>query len=125
MSHAIIVDDNKQNLKVLSQLLLKQGVTNTEASDIESLMKIIPSLGEVDVVFLDLELPGLNGYEAKDLIKSKLDNVPVIAYTIHTSEINVVRQLGFDGFLGKPLDSARFPQYLARILQGESVWERI
>jgi CheY-like chemotaxis protein len=125
MSHALIVDDNKQNLKVLGQLLSKQGVKHTAVPDIETLLTLIPSLGEVDVVFLDLELPGLDGYQAKDLIKSKLGNVPVIAYTIHTSEINVVRQLGFDGFLGKPVDSARFPEYLSRILQGEAIWERI
>jgi hypothetical protein len=31
--------------------------------------------------------------------------------------------LGFDGFLGKPLDSARFPEQLDRILAGKPVWE--
>jgi len=53
-----------------------------------------------------------------------LGRVPIIAYTVHVSEIDVVRQHGFDGFLGKPLDSARFPQQLARILNREPVWER-
>lgn len=125
MKHALVVDDNNQNLRVLAQMLSKQGVSCTEVSDPRKLTDILPGLGSVDVVFLDLEMPGLDGYKAKDLVRTYLDQTPIIAYTVHISEINVVKQLGFDGFLGKPLDDARFPDQLARILNGEAVWERV
>ncbi len=84
----------------------------------------MPALEPVSVVFLDLEMPGVDGYSVKDYLREQLPGVPIIAYTVHVSEINVVQQLGFDGFLGKPLDSSRFPDQLARILRGESVWAR-
>jgi len=122
--HALVIDDNQQNLRVLAQLLSKQGVTCTEVSDPRKLTAVLPTLERVDVVFLDLEMPGLDGYKAKDLLRSKLGSTPIVAYTVHVSEINVVRQLGFNGFLGKPLDHTRFPDQLARILRGEAVWER-
>ncbi len=122
--HALLIDDNSQNLRVLAQLLSKQGVTSTEVINPTKLENLLPTLERVDVVFLDLEMPGLDGYSVKDLLKSQLGDTPIIAYTVHISEINAVRKLGFDGFLGKPLDQARFPEQLARILNGEQVWER-
>jgi two-component system cell cycle response regulator DivK len=50
-------------------------------------------------------------------------SVLFIAYTVHVSEISLAHKHGFDGFIGKPLDSERFPNQLARILSGEHVWE--
>lgn len=123
--HALIIDDNAQNRKVLAQLLAKQGVTMTEVSSPTTLEGLLPTLSEVDVVFLDLEMPGLDGYHAKDVIRGHLGATPIIAYTVHVSEITVVREMGFDGFIPKPLDGVRFPSQLARILAGEKVWERV
>lgn len=125
MSHrALVIDDNAQNRRVLSQLLAKQGVDCIEVADPRTLDNDLPLVGQVDVVFLDLEMPGVDGYNAKAILREHLNSAPIIAYTVHVSEINVVRQRGFDGFLGKPIDHARFPEQLARILSGESVWER-
>ena len=122
--HALIVDDNVQNVKVLVQLLTKQGVACTEVSDSNKLDDVLSGEQHVDVAFLDLEMPGLDGYKVKDMVRSGMGDIPIIAYTVHVSEINTVRQAGFDGFLSKPLDNVRFPDQLARILRGESVWER-
>jgi two-component system, cell cycle response regulator DivK len=124
MSHALVIDDNAQNLRVLVQLLRKQGISSTELLDPRELSSILPTLERVDVVFLDLEMRGLDGYQVKDLLRAHLGTTPIIAYTVHVSEINAVKELGFDGFLGKPLDTVRFPDQLARILSGEEVWER-
>ena len=123
MSHALVIDDNPQNLKVLAQLLSKQGVSSTEISNPSSISSILPMLEQVDVVFLDLEMPGQDGFSVREMLKTQLGDTPIIAYTVHVSEINV-RQSGFDGFLGKPVDTYRFPDQLARILNGEAVWER-
>lgn len=122
--HALVIDDNAQNRKVLAQLLSKQGVSSTEIPDPRKLEDSLPSIGAVDVVFLDLEMPGLDGYDVKNLLRSYFGDTPIIAYTVHVSEMNVVKQQGFDGFLGKPVDNARFPDQLARILNGQPVWDR-
>jgi two-component system sensor histidine kinase BarA len=124
-TQALIIDDNVRNLKVLSQLLFKNGASCIEVGDPRQLASILPNLEQVDVVFLDLEMPGLDGFSAKELLRSYLGDTPIIAYTVHVSEIDAVRQSGFDGFLGKPLDSSRFPDQFARILRGEPVWERV
>ncbi len=123
MCHALIVDDNPKNLKVLAQLLAREGITVTEVVDSRKLQKLIPELAPVDVIFLDLEMPGVSGFDARLLLREQIQNVPIIAYTVHVSEINRVKQAGFDGFIGKPLDHALFPNQIARILNGEPVWE--
>lgn len=124
-AHALLIDDNRQNLRVLRQLLTKQGVTSTDVLNSSDLNRALSILDSVDVIFVDLEMPDLDGYGVKDMLRaSHLADAPIIAYTVHVSEINHTRQLGFDGFLGKPLDSLRFPNQLARILNGEPVWER-
>lgn len=124
MAHALIIDDNPQNVRVLAQLLAKQGASCTEITNPKHLQNVLPTLDQVDVVFLDLEMPGENGFSVKEKLRTELAGTPIIAYTVHISEINVVREHGFDGFLGKPLDNTRFPGQFARILKGESVWER-
>ncbi len=48
--------------------------------------------------------------------------IPIVAYTVHISEINMARQVGFHSFLGKPLDMDSFPHHLSQILSGEGVW---
>jgi len=121
---ALVIDDNAQNRKVLAQLLSKQGIECTEVPDSRKLSNSLPTLGPIDVVFLDLEMPGLDGYDVKNLLRAHLGATPIIAYTVHVSEINVVKKSGFDGFIGKPIDHTRFPEQLARILNGQPVWDR-
>jgi CheY-like chemotaxis protein len=122
--HAIIIEDNSRNVQVLANLLTKEGVTHTDILDATQVADTLPTLDRVDVVFLDLEMTNLNGYDILDLFKAddRFQTVPVVAYTVHVSEINTAFEQGFHSFLSKPLDSDRFPTQLASILRGERVW---
>lgn len=122
---ALIIDDNSKNLNILAQLLSKQGVNATTVSHPNQLPAALETLRRVDVVFLDLEMPGKDGFEVCEMLRSdpQFEGVPIVAYSVHVSEINTAYQRGFDGFLGKPLDADKFPDQLARILKGEPVWE--
>lgn len=123
--HALIIEDNSVNVQVLGKLLTLQGVTHTTILHPDRLAAALENTA--DVVFLDLEMPGLNGYDVLALLKAddRFRSVPIVACTVHVSEMNTAYQLGFDSFIPKPLDSDRFPGQLARILHGEHVWERV
>ena len=123
--HALIIDDDIKNAKVLERLLANENVQSTHVIDPRKVAAVIGTIAKIDMVFLDLEMPNLNGYEVLKDIKDdeRLDAIPFIAHTVHTSEINNAYQMGFTGFIGKPLDSDQFPNQLARILNGEAVWE--
>src|SRR5690348_914003 len=97
-ARALVVDDNPQNLRVLAQLLSKHGLECIEVSNPKMVQDMLPTLKEVNVVFLDLEMPGLDGFKLKDLLRSSLGSTPIIACTVHVSEMDIVRESGFDGF---------------------------
>jgi two-component system, cell cycle response regulator DivK len=124
-SQAIIIDDNNKNVLVLSQLLSDEGIESIRVTDPTKLDTALQRASEVRVVFLDLEMPDIDGYEVLEKLKadSRFQSIPVVAYTVHVSEIRVAHDRGFDGFLGKPLDADKFPKQLSRILNGDSVWE--
>jgi two-component system cell cycle response regulator DivK len=122
--HALIIDDNAYNVEVLQRLLATSGHSFTTLQDPLRLEDVASELDQIDIVFLDLEMPKRSGYEMLQILRDDLGlTVPVVAYTVHTSEMNEARALGFDGFLGKPLDPNRFPDQLAHLLAGQSVWE--
>ena len=125
MTTALVIDDNEMNLETLRVLLRKEGVSAITFSSPNQLESQLDEVDDVQVVFLDLEFPNHNGLELVKDMKSlpQFSHVPIIAYSVHISELNEVRQAGFDGFIGKPLDTQQFPNQLQRVLAGESIWD--
>jgi two-component system cell cycle response regulator DivK len=122
--HALIIDDEIFNLEVLSRLLAAQGITSTRVQDIGGLREDIRAFAPFDVVFLDLEMPQMDGYQVFELLRGVLGtHTPIIACTVHANEVSTARELGFTGFLAKPLDQKRFPDQVRSILRGEPVWD--
>lgn len=121
--HALIIDDDPMSLGVLSQLLELEHITCTAVQDPRQLSSILAGISRIDVVFLDLEMPQLDGYNVFDYLKHKVGiTAPIVAHTVHVSESNVVRSLGFDAFICKPVDSDTFHDQLQQVLNGERVW---
>ncbi|MBI5929600.1 MAG: response regulator [Chloroflexi bacterium] len=124
-AHALIIEDNVYNAEVLASLLAAEGVNSTIVLDVSTLENEISHLPHINIIFLDLEMPEANGYEVFQYLTSELktNTIPIVAYTVHISEINVAKKLGFHSFLGKPLNSNHFANQLQRILSNQPVWE--
>lgn len=121
--HALIIDDSEIGLKVLASMLEMAGATYTAVQDPRMAQSVFASLQQVDVVFLDLEMPFLNGGEVLHAIRQDFSpQIPFVAYSVHTSELALARDLGFDGFLGKPISMKDFPRQLHDIIAGIPVW---
>jgi CheY-like chemotaxis protein len=123
--HALIIGDNRNNVEVLNALLKNQGATYTALSSPRNLADTLAEIDGLDVIFLDLEMPNYNGFDVLAQLHEdeRFGAVPVVAYTVHVSEINEAREAGFHSFLGKPLNPHAFPDHLRRIFSGEHVWE--
>jgi two-component system cell cycle response regulator DivK len=122
--HALIIDDDAYSMYVMERLLDQENISYTGVADPTQLEDVLRSLEKVDIVFLDLEMPKMDGYEVLALLKQHLQpDVPIVACTVHTAEIGNTRRQGFSSFVAKPLDLDRFSDQLHRILNGQPVWE--
>jgi two-component system cell cycle response regulator DivK len=132
-AHVIVVEDNADNLLVIMQLLRRAGIQQlnwrTTGKEVARFVKdMSPKAGRPDIIFLDIALPGEDGYEVLADLRSdpNLRQTRVIAVTMRNSpeEMKRVRAAGFDGFIGKPIQADRFPDQVRRVLAGEAVWEQ-
>jgi two-component system cell cycle response regulator DivK len=100
------------------------GLDCIAVQDVTKLEDMVSELQQADVIFLDLEMPKIDGYEMLDILKNNIGTTaPIVACTVHLNEINTARDLGFHSFIGKPIKADRFPDQLERILNNEPVWE--
>jgi two-component system, cell cycle response regulator DivK len=128
--YILIVEDDLENYTQIARMLGRAGFKRVEWKSSGS--SIIQLLSVVDeppaLILLDIGLPTEDGYEVLQRLRSleQLRKARIVAVTGRSTieEMRKVRAAGFDGFLGKPLDSERFPQQVRRILGGERVWEQ-
>jgi CheY-like chemotaxis protein len=124
--YVVVIDDNLSDIKVIRTLLTQLGIHCDSLNSHDVLSGAIDQITSIpDVIFLDLEMPGINGYEVLAMLLTIPDfaRVPVVAYSAYSAEMSRAREAGFHSFLGKPLISATFAEQVARILNDEPVWE--
>ncbi|MFT7675038.1 MAG: CheY-like chemotaxis protein, partial [Gammaproteobacteria bacterium] len=106
-SSALIVDDELTNRLILKSLLKKQGYTTMEATNG---VEAVQMFGEhsPSIIFMDVMMPEMDGYEATRLIKESAGNkfIPIIFLTAMTDQESLSRciEAGGDDFLVKPYD---------------------
>jgi len=104
---ALIVDDEKANRLALKSLLKKQGYQTIEAVNGEEAVALFKQQN-ADIVFMDVMMPVLDGYEATRQIKAASGKrfVPVIFLTAMSDEAALAQciEAGGDDFLVKPYD---------------------
>jgi two-component system KDP operon response regulator KdpE len=108
----LAVDDEPQIRRVLRTTLTAQGYTILEARSGEEALEVVRK-ERIDLVLLDLNLPGMSGLETCREIRSSSD-VPIIMLTVHNTEHDKVQALdaGADDYVVKPFGSE---ELMARI----------
>jgi len=111
----LVVDDNEMNRDMLSRRLARKGHTVEVAEDGHRALAMIEET-DYDVVLLDIMMPGIDGYETLEKIRSDRDSgdLPVIMATAKDASEDVVAalKLGANDYVTKPFD---FPVVLARV----------
>ena len=117
----LIVEDNPQNLYMMSFLLEHNGFEIIAAEDgpdgIEAALKHLP-----DAILLDIQLPGMDGYAVASELKnhSKLQNTPIIAVTSFAmvGDRGRILAAGATGYIEKPIDPDNFVDQIRAYLAG-------
>lgn len=102
--HILIVDDEKYNRKLIVALLKNSDALIFEAENGKVALDILKEK-EIDLVFLDLKMPVMDGYEFMEKFKvsKHSDDVKIIALTALELETKAEKEL-FDDFILKPIN---------------------
>ena len=115
----LVVEDNPVNLELVTALLEEQECEVLVAMTGDAALHLLRE-SHPDIVLLDVQLPGMSGYQVTRLIKADpaLADIPVVALTAHAmaNEDVRARDAGCDAFLTKPIDIRAFKEILQRFL---------
>jgi len=119
----LVVEDNPVNLELVSALLEEHACETLAATTGDAALHLLRQ-SRPNLVLVDVQLPGMSGYEVARLIKADpaLADIPVVALTAHAMAHEDVRarEAGCDAFLTKPIDIRAFKEILQRFLFGGS-----
>jgi class 3 adenylate cyclase/CheY-like chemotaxis protein len=110
----LVVDDQPANLRLLDAILTPRGYDVRRAASGEEALGVVEA-DEVDLVLLDIVMPGMDGYEVCRRIRGDSESayLPVVMLTASGDEQKIkALEAGADDFLTKPIDQS---ELLARV----------
>jgi len=111
----LVIDDNVENLKVLGNILKESGYKIALAQSGKEALEISKAMSPL-VIFLDVMMPEMDGYEVLDKLKQMrgTDQIPVIMVTaqIDAQDIKKALELGAVDYIKKPINKT---ELLARL----------
>lgn len=120
----LLAEDNPANRRVAQYLLSKHGHTVEVVENGEVAVELVKQRS-FDVVLMDVQMPGMDGFEATAAIRALPDRgkatVPIIAMTAHAMKSDEERCLaaGMDGYLSKPISAEELLAMLADVTRPE------
>ena len=124
----LLVDDEENNLKLLSHWMIALGYDIELASNGQEAVRKCAG-ARPDLILLDIMMPVMNGYEACKLIKAdpETKNIPVILVTALQDRDSKLRGLaaGANDFLAKPIDKAELTVRVGNLLKIKSFEDAI
>lgn len=103
----LYVEDNHENRLLVRRILQAEGYSVLEAESAQQAMVIIKSQPP-DLILMDINLPGIDGYTLTSHLKSLpyLKKVPIVAMTSNVMQGDRERtfEAGCDGYIQKPID---------------------
>jgi len=114
----LIAEDEQSNFDFLKILLNRMNIRVLWAKNGIEAVSICESDPSIDLVFMDIKMPLLNGYEATKRIKKNRPELPIIAQTAYAmiSDKLEADKAGCDGYLSKPIKIYQIQEVLQQHL---------
>jgi CheY-like chemotaxis protein len=106
----LIVDDEAENRRIYAEILNDLGFRTIEKPDGESALAAIVAGQAVDLVIADYRMPGMNGLQFIESLRSSMPRVPMIMVTAYANVENYLQSfsLGVFEYMNKPFSKAEF-----------------
>lgn len=120
----LYIEDNEQNMYLISFLLEKHGYTVIPATDGQEGIDIAV-LEKPDLILLDIQLPRMDGYTVARNLRAKPDiaEIPIVAVTSYAmaGDRDKAFEAGCNGYIEKPINPDTFIQQLEQHLPNKGV----
>jgi len=120
MAHILIIEDNEQNLYLVTFILEQHSHSVTAARDGAQGIRLAEET-HPDMILLDIQLPVMDGYAVADELrrKPKLADIPIVAVTSYAMVGDRERILaaGCNGYIEKPINPETFMDEVMEHLQ--------
>ncbi len=115
----LYIEDNRDNRSLVRRVLESEGYDVIEAANAEDALTSM-KIGSPDLILMDINMPGIDGYTLTARIKSVPDyaEIPIIAMTANVMRGDRERSLeaGCDGYIQKPIDIDLLSQQIERFI---------
>jgi two-component system sensor histidine kinase/response regulator len=124
-SRILLAEDNAVNQTLVVRLLEKRGYSVTVACNGREAMQALES-NQFDAVLMDVQMPGMNGFETTAAIRAKEKvtggHLPIIAMTAHALKGDQERCIsaGMDGYVSKPIRTAELFSMIEGLLSNRN-----
>ena len=112
--HILVAEDVKLNMDIVTYILEHEGAEVICAGDGETALRLFSESaeGSIDLILMDIRMPGINGYEAAERIRAMKRSdadIPIIAMTanVYEEDIERAKRAGMNDHLAKPMDSGK------------------
>jgi PAS domain S-box-containing protein len=118
----LVVDDSPENRELVALVLQDTGLQVEQADSGEAALAAV-ARRVPDLVLMDMQMPGMDGFTATRRLRERGVAVPVLAFTAHALRgfEAEIREAGCDGYLTKPIDVEAMLETLAGRLGGTRV----
>ena len=115
----LLVEDEEVNYLYINELLINTGINLLRVVTGEEAINICQSTLIIDLILMDMRLPGINGFDATRLIKRIRREVPIVAQTAYAMENEKKHciEAGCDHYMTKPFDQDTLFDVLSNFLQ--------
>lgn len=113
----LLADDHEDNRKLIRYWLERSGIQVDEAENGEQAVEKA-LLFDFDLIFLDIQMPNMDGVEALTMIRANGYEIPIIALTANAlkQEVDGYLASGFNDHLAKPVEADAFYAILSKYL---------
>lgn len=113
----LVAEDDSINFLLLKKILELKNYKVLRASNGQEAVDMCSSNPNIDLVFMDIKMPILDGFKALKKVKKNRPNLPVIAQTAYSSaeDKEKINNAGFVDYITKPLNKEKIFELLEKI----------